>query len=134
MDSSIPLPKKSANNCVAICLNSQSELLTSGPRGKWVSCTREYIDSWFINMKDELKKLKTLEVDKLSKAGQAILKKFGQRASCANCVHSLTPPMKFAVCTKTDHRMVDAGRWICSYWEFHGDLEVWYENGKRYEI
>jgi hypothetical protein len=48
MDSSIPLPKKAANNCVAICLNSQSELLTSGPRGKWVVCTREYIDSWFI--------------------------------------------------------------------------------------
>ncbi len=72
-----------------------------------------------------------MEVDKLSKV---ILKKFGQRASCANCIHSLTPPMKFAVCTKTDHRMVDASRWICPYWELDGDPEIWNENGKLYEI
>ncbi len=74
-----------------------------------------------------------MEVDKLSKVGQALLKKFGQRASCANCVHSLMPPMKFAICTKTDHRMVDAGRWICPYWKLEGDQELWDERRKAEE-
>jgi len=74
-----------------------------------------------------------MEIDRFSKAGIKLLKKFGERASCSNCTHCNMVPMKFAVCTKTAHCMVDPGKWICSIWDLYGDPEIWNDrkdNGK----